>query len=280
VLLGIRWRSLRLKIIAWSFVPSAIILVAVALVGFYAYQRITEDLTFEKNREFSRRIAGQLAVELGEFTSQLSSLARAENIYRGVIPIQQLALKQAGNRLTIFDAGAIILDDHGACGRSGTGTPRDYGAGLVESSLLSPDGACARAGLVGHLNDGPDGAQVIVVAVPITGPRNEFVGLWLACFDWGPSTPVPFMPQSSNFELVKRSSFSECLPGRSERTGRLSFRPSTNRKRSFRQAAVQQVLSGKSGALRTRDLTGQEIVASFAPVPVPNTPWGLVTELS
>jgi len=33
VLLGIQWRSLRLKIIAWSFVPTAIILVAVALAG-------------------------------------------------------------------------------------------------------------------------------------------------------------------------------------------------------------------------------------------------------
>jgi HAMP domain-containing protein len=40
------------------------------------------------------------------------------------------------------------------------------------------------------------------------------------------------------------------------------------------------VLSGKSGALRTRDLTGQEIVASFAPVAVHGMPWGLVTELS
>ena len=42
MLLGIRWRSLRLKIIAWSFVPTVIILVAVALFGFNAYQQVTE----------------------------------------------------------------------------------------------------------------------------------------------------------------------------------------------------------------------------------------------
>jgi nitrate/nitrite-specific signal transduction histidine kinase len=41
---------------------------------------------------------------------------------------------------------------------------------------------------------------------------------------------------------------------------------------------VQQVLSREVGAVRTHALDGQEIVASFAPVP--GTPWGLVTEES
>ena len=36
--------SLRTKLIAWFFVPTAIILVAVALVNFYSYQDVTEDL--------------------------------------------------------------------------------------------------------------------------------------------------------------------------------------------------------------------------------------------
>src|SRR5512140_900255 len=44
------------------------------------------------------------------------------------------------------------------------------------------------------------------------------------------------------------------------------------------QPVVQQVISGKADALRTRDPDRQDIVASFAPVP--GTPWGLVTEQS
>ena len=43
MLLGIRWGSLRTKIIAWSFIPTAIILLAVAWVTFTAYQQVTED---------------------------------------------------------------------------------------------------------------------------------------------------------------------------------------------------------------------------------------------
>ena len=53
-----RWRgianlllkSLRTRIIAWFFVPTAIILVSVALVNFYAYQQVTEDLVIERDR--------------------------------------------------------------------------------------------------------------------------------------------------------------------------------------------------------------------------------------
>ncbi len=41
--------------------PTAIILVAVALVTFYAYQRVTEDLVVQRNREVTRLSASQLA---------------------------------------------------------------------------------------------------------------------------------------------------------------------------------------------------------------------------
>jgi GAF domain-containing protein/HAMP domain-containing protein len=42
VLLGIRWGSLRVKIIAWTFVPTASVLIVVALVTFTAYREVTE----------------------------------------------------------------------------------------------------------------------------------------------------------------------------------------------------------------------------------------------
>jgi PAS domain S-box-containing protein len=281
VLLGIRWRSLRLKIIAWSFVPTAIILVLVALVGFYAYQRITEDLTFEKNREYSRRIAGQLAVELEEFTNQLTTLARTEGIYRGVIPIQQMTLKQASNRLAVFDAGAIILDDHGRVAAAEPERPEIVGQDWSNRTYFRQMVHAPAPVFSDILDDGPGGARVIVVAVPILGPRSEFVGTLAGMFRLGAIDASSFYatlfklrigendPAFLDAYLVDRNGQVVYHSDHDQVGGNLS-----------RQAAVQQVLSGKSGALRTRDLTGQEIVASFAPVLVPGTSWGLVTELS
>ncbi len=37
-------RSLRVKIIAWFFVPTALLLIAVAVTNFFAYQDVTAEL--------------------------------------------------------------------------------------------------------------------------------------------------------------------------------------------------------------------------------------------
>ena len=69
-------RSLRVKIIAWFFVPTAIILLAVALVKFYAYQDVTEDLVIERDQDLTRLSAGQLATELEEYINLLNDVAQ------------------------------------------------------------------------------------------------------------------------------------------------------------------------------------------------------------
>ena len=65
--IGSRRDGLRRKIIAWSFVPTAIILLAVALITFTAYQQVTEDLVIERDRELTRLTAIQLAAEVTEY---------------------------------------------------------------------------------------------------------------------------------------------------------------------------------------------------------------------
>jgi len=46
--------SLRSQIIAWSFVPTAIILVLAALVSLCAYQRLTKNLVINRDRDVTR----------------------------------------------------------------------------------------------------------------------------------------------------------------------------------------------------------------------------------
>jgi len=113
VLLGIRWGSLRTKIIAWSFVPTAVILIAVALVAFYAYQRVTQDLVIERNRELSRRSAGQLVGELTQYSNTLSDFGRESGSLAFTADGQKPALKEFANRLSVFDSGTVVLDNHG-----------------------------------------------------------------------------------------------------------------------------------------------------------------------
>ena len=108
-----RWGGLRAKIVAWSFVPTAIILVAVALVTFTAYQQVTTELVIERDRDLTRLLASQLATEWAEYPDLLRALARTANIYRGIPAAQRAALKSASNRVAVFDGGVLILDTGG-----------------------------------------------------------------------------------------------------------------------------------------------------------------------
>ena len=51
------WSSLQVKIITWSFVPTVIILSAVAWFTFYSYQKVIGDLAIKQDREIVREKA-------------------------------------------------------------------------------------------------------------------------------------------------------------------------------------------------------------------------------
>ncbi len=279
MLLGIRWRSLRLKIIAWSFVPTVIILVAVALFGFNAYQQVTETLVIARNQELARRIAGQLTGELEEYTSDLTAVARTADIFGNNPPTQRSALRQASNRLAVFDAGVLILDSHGIVVAAEPARPdilgqdwsnRAYFVQMVHSpgSLFSD-----------IVNDGPDHARVVVAAVPITGGHGEFVGMLAGMFHLGAPSVSSFYATIVKLRIgADDNAFLNAYLV--DHNGQVIYHTDADRIGDdfSGQEPVQQALSGRANALRTRDFAGREIVASFAPVPGPA--WGLVTEVS
>ncbi len=280
MLFGIRWGSLRAKIIAWSFVPTAIILVAVAVVIFFAYQDVTQDLAIERNRELTRLSASELATELMEFTDLLTALARTADIYQGDPTAQRDALKAARHRLAVFDAGALIFNALGTVVTAEPDRPelleqrwsdRAFYRQIIHNQMLhSPAPAFSDI-----LADGPDGAEVIIVAVPITGEYGEFAGIIAGSFYVGETADNAFYTDIMKLRLGGRGSL-HLVDG----NGRLIYHsdPSLIGDDFWGQAVVQQVLGGEVGALHTRDLDGQDIVTGFAPVR--GTAWGLITEES
>jgi hypothetical protein len=93
-----RLRSIRTKIIAWSIVPTAIILIVVAWATFNAYQRVVEDLVIERDQELTRLIAGELAREVGPYIGQLGVPQRAED--RSELVSRNLVLEQVSGIVT------------------------------------------------------------------------------------------------------------------------------------------------------------------------------------
>jgi nitrate/nitrite-specific signal transduction histidine kinase len=275
MLLGLRWGSLRAKIIAWSFVPTMIILVAVALITFTAYQQVTQTLVIERDRELTRLAAGQLATELAESTSILAAVARMADITQPDSLVQQAALRRARNRLVVFDGGVVILDTFGTVVATEPERPEIVGQDWSSRNYFREMVRAQQPAFSDIAPDGPQGAEVIALAVPIGGAEGEFLGAMVGMFRLQATAFSAFyggivklrLGESGNMYLV-------------DGNGRVIYHsePEHIGEDFAELGVVQQVLSGKVDAQRTRDFDGQDIVAGFAPVP--GTPWGLVTEES
>jgi signal transduction histidine kinase len=243
--------SLRHKIIAWSFVPTAILLVMVAVVTLYAYQQVTENLVIERDRELTRLSAKLLASDLAMYTNPLSDQFMA--VFDAVIMFdakgQLLAaepMEYERKRLTWFTGSSFQTMLH---------SPEPVFSNVVEDPL--------------------DGEKIVAVVVPITGQQDKPAGGIIGFFRLDPAADGALYRSieklrrgESNCLYVVDGSGQVLYHSRSEYIG----------KDFSAQKVVDMVLNGSAGAYHTRDFEGQEIVASFAPVP--GTSWGLVTEES
>ena len=243
--------SLRNKIITWSFVPTAIILASVALVSLYAYQRVTENLVIERDRELTRLSGSLLATELAAYTNPL-----------------------ADQYLAIFD-GVVVFDDEG---RTMTAEPMlDEG---VSASLLRDLVSRQRRNTSEPLFsdvmvDGLSGDKIVLALMPIASDWEGRSGGVAGIFRLGERSDS--ILYSSIDRLVRSESSCVYLIDGSGQVIYHSNRDYIGQDFS-RQPAVELARAGAPGALRTQNGEGQEIVASFAPVP--GTPWSLINEES
>jgi GAF domain-containing protein/HAMP domain-containing protein len=270
--------GLRNKIIAWSFVPTVIILVAVAVVMFYAYQDVTEDLVIERDKELTRLTADKFMAELMNYVDLLSTEARSPVIYVTDPVAQRDALRAASNRLASFDAGVLILDTFGNVVATEPERRDILGQDWSDRSYYLQ---LLRSQIYGSLNliisnvvtDGPDGEEVIVIAVPLLGSQVEFLGTLVGMFSVDEATLSAFYGDIANLQLAESGS-AYIVDGK----GKVIYHsdPVYIGEDFSLQDVVQLVMGGEEGAVRIRALDGKEIVASYAPIP--STSWGLVTQ--
>jgi nitrate/nitrite-specific signal transduction histidine kinase len=221
-----------------------------------------------------------LMTELTEHTDLLNAIARTVAPYQNDPVTQRDTLKGASNRLAVFDAGVMLLDTFGMVVAAEPERPallgqdwsnRTYYRQILHSQTLGSS-APVFSDIVA---DGPDRVEVIVVAVPITGEQGEFLGILAGMFRVGATSISAFYGDIVKMHIGESGS-TYLLDG----SGRVIYHSDADRigEDFSTQAVAQQVLSGQVGAIRTRGLENQDIVAAFAPLP--GTSWGLVTEES
>jgi nitrate/nitrite-specific signal transduction histidine kinase len=267
--------GLRAKIIAWAFVPTAIILLAVALVTYMAYRQVTEELVIGRDRELVRLSADQLIGGIADYSERLAAVARTNDLQSGNAATQQQALEEARNRLIVFDAGVVIFDNFGSVVAASPPRPEIIGQNWNNHTYIRQMLLSSRTTFSDVVADGPDGTEVIALAVPIFGPRGQFRGMLAGMFKVSPDTLSSFYGDIVKLRLNKRGTAYLV-----DSKGRVIYHSNPARIGDdlSDQEVVKKVIRREINALRTQDRQGQDIVAAYSPIP--GTPWGLITEES
>lgn len=280
-----RQLGLRKKIILWAFVPTAIILIAVAVVNYLAYWKVAETLIIERDEEVTRLAAGQIATSLTEYAGLLATEVRNAALGQGDVTYQQAALASARNRLAIFDGGVVLLNHVGEVIAAEPQRPAMLGADWSQRPYFRQVLRTARPAFSDTLYDGMQGTAVVAIAVPIFGEPEEMVGALVGMFQLGATSISTFYGDIVRLRFG-RHGIAYLVDG----AGRVLYHSNADAiGEDFSDEPVVQQLSGKAvlgtslgsdrvGAVRTLDRAGQEIVAGFAQVP--GVTWGLVTETS
>jgi nitrate/nitrite-specific signal transduction histidine kinase len=262
---------LRLRILAWSFVPAALILFAVAVVAVYSYSGVTQQQAIQRNQELARLSATNLAAEINQFALDLETLTRQADIALGSAARQAGTLAAASNKLSVFDAGTIILDAKGKFAAAWPVRPSDLGQDwssrpYFASLLRSARPVYSDIGL-----DGPEGTTVVTVAVPIAGPNGEFRGVLAGMFRVGATSVSALYGDIAKLRVGVTGDV-YVVDGK----GRVIEHPDPALVGAdmSSQKVVQNVVAGQTGAIRTRDLDHADVVVGYAPVP--GTDWGLI----
>ena len=268
------WGSLRAKIIAWFFVPTALLLIAVAVTNFVAYQDVTVALLIERDQDLTRLSASQVSTLLRELTDTLEEVGRDIDVSQPAGASRFPAVETLG-RLSAFDGGVVVL------ARSGTPlAARPEGSAnifedwsslpVVRELLISPRPVFSRVMRV----PGEDRA-IVAIGVPVVGARGELFGMTIGMFDVSGASVGALYRETVRVGLEQGGAVYLV-----DDEGTVIYHNTAAFAGSdfSGETAVQEVLSSGAGALRTTSGAGEDIVAAYAPVP--GTPWSLVSEAS
>lgn len=265
--------------LGWGLAVALTALSAIAAFTYRAYQKAASELIVERDRQVAYLSASRLKEELNSYSDLLQAVGRLRDIALGDDATRRAALHASRNRLAIFDGGVVLLDNFG---RVVTGEPEREGIVGTDWSnkdfftalLTNPSGYYSNIS-----DDGPFGARVIVVSVPLLGDEGEFVGALAGMFRLGEPSISSFYASIVKLRLGQtQAGHTYIIDGRN----RLLFDSGAGQQEPMigGEIDIQRLagiaVGGTGDAARTRDADGHDIVAAYAPVP--GTEWTLVME--
>ena len=265
--------KLRYKIIIWSFVPTAIILLLVAVTNYLAYQQVTEELVIGRDRELVRLSAAEISASFEEYITSLNAVSRQPGIYIGNPILQREAFRVSTDHLVLFDAGGYLLNNLGhvvaAYPTNQDLVDQDWSSRSFFSTMVRNPGLYISDGVP----EGPAGENVISIAVPVLGEQGEFRGVLVGMFSLDAARGSSFYGNLLKLH-IGQSGQTYLLDGNQNII--YASDPSRIGSNADLPQISNQIEFGGVGASRTETADGRDVLAGYAPVP--RTSWMLLIQ--
>jgi nitrate/nitrite-specific signal transduction histidine kinase len=254
------WRSLQVKIIAWSFVPTVIILSAVAWFTFYSYQKVIGDLAIKQDREIVQEKAGQAITALVNLLNPILNpiLLEIDIRHEESLEVRAENILNQAKTLEIFDGGIYFLDQQGKVFKTQPEQPELIGQDWSDNPQFRHlQEYTNAAGFTDLRSIGPSGKKIVCSAMAMIGQKGEMVGAVYFCFTIYPATQNTYYQTLNNLNL---GSNVYILDGKQHII--YSPDPSEMGKDLSGEPYLQQLLQGQSTSGRYRIGT-EDMVASY-----------------
>jgi len=258
----LRFNSLQTKILFYAFLPFILVIVFIVIVGFQVFERVPQAVAQQREGELARVVAGQVDLRLTEAGSTLLRLATELMNRQSDGNGGDVDLDPFDGGVAVFSPGGVLLQ----ADPPGDGW-EDLISGRLETLMRQRRQTCSDI-----LRDPRNAEPVIVFVVPILGEQGE-----VQAAAAGVAT-LSGSPLIESFEALmestrNRSGYTYLVDGR----GKFLY----HRNRSLLATALAGTVPmmgatyGLSGAVLTRDVSGQRVIVGYSPVA--GTDWALIT---
>jgi hypothetical protein len=249
------------------------IIIAVGFFTFITYQNTSANLLIQQDSQLAFLSAIRLNGELLKFAEELNTLARDPVILSDVFIERNRKFQSYENRLAVFDGGTILLSNEGKVQTSISVESNLVGADWSEFDFFSAQLNTPGLFLSNAITFPHSTSEVVVLSVPLITSENEFKGVLAGMFKIGATSVSSFYASIVKLRLGLTGS-TYLLDGQN----RILYDSATLTSRSLSEISHLDFLdfSASSGAYRTRDEQGNQIIAAYSSVP--DTKWKLVIE--
>jgi nitrate/nitrite-specific signal transduction histidine kinase len=260
------WNSLRTKIIAWSFVPTVIILSAVAWFTFYSYQKVIGDLAIKQDWGIVQSETPPLFQAFFDITNPLivRIILQVDTQKDAPIEVRAQNILDHAQGLDIFDGGIYFVDSQGKVVTTHPGQPELLGQDWSDTPqfrfMVDHPGKAAYSDLR-YIES--SGKEILCMSASMNGPQGEFVGADYYCFTIHPPAQNAYYESFNNaYRKHNLDSNIYIVDGNQ----RIIF--STDLSEMGRdlsgESYLQQLLQGPSMSGRFRK-GAEDVLVSFAP---------------